>query len=137
MVVERGFFPGDRIITCTLTADNKVNGVYYDGTKLDPIQGDMSSWESEKEFRFTPVEDEYGEIKVEVEDYDEIGNDCSTAGFIMLCEASHGQGPWHKFKSDTEHWRAEDDSELCVNGNSKYYADLPHNSFSYKGFINS
>ena len=79
----------------------------------------MSSWESEKEFGFTPAEDEYGEIKVEVEDYDEIGNDCSTAGFIMLCEASDGQGPWHNFKSDTEHWRAEDNSELCVNGTYK------------------
>ena len=96
----------------------------------------MSSWESEKEFRFTPVEDEYGEIKVEVENYDdgydENGNHCSSAGFIMLCEASDSQGPWHNFKSDTEHWRAEDDSELCINGNSKYYTDLHHNSFSIK-----
>ena len=129
-MIERGLFPGDRIITCTLTADNKVNGVYYNGTKLDPIQGDMSNWESEKKFSFnTPVKDEYGEIKVEVENYED-GNHCSSAGFIMLCEASDGQGPWHNFKSDTEHWRAEDNSELCINGNSKYYSDYPNNSFS-------
>ena len=93
----------------------------------------MSSWESEKEFRFTPVEDEYGEIKVEVENYedgyDENGNHCSSAGFIMLCEASDGQGPWHNFKSDTEHWRAEDNSELCINGKSECSSDLP-SSFS-------
>ena len=99
----------------------------------------MSSWESEKEFRFTPVEDEYGEIKVEVENYedgyDENGNHCSSAGFIMLCKASDSQGPWHNFKSDTEHWRAEDDSELCINGNSKYYTDLHHNSFSPKNVL--
>ena len=135
--LKEGFFSGDRIITCTLTADNKVNGVYYKGFKLGlcpivqcPIQGDMSNWESEKKFSFnTPAKDEHGEIKVEVENYED-GDHCSSAGFIMLCEASDSQGPWHNFKSDTEHWRAEDDSELCVNGNSKYYSDYPNNSFS-------
>ena len=90
----------------------------------------MSNWESEKKFSFnTPVNDEYGEIKVEVENNQD-SNHCSSAGFIMLCEASDSQGPWHNFKSDMEHWRAEDNSELCINGNSKYYSDYPNNSFS-------
>ena len=111
--------------------DDKVNGVYYNGTKLDITKGDVSNWKSEKEIMFTPVEDGYGEIKVEGENY-EGDNHCYSAGFIMLCEASDGQGPWHNFKSDTEHWRAEDDSELCINGNRKYYTDLHHNSFSIK-----
>ena len=90
----------------------------------------MSNWESEKKFSFnTPVKDEYGDIKIEVENYED-SNHCSSAGFIMLCEASDGQGPWHKFKSDTENWRAEDDSELCINGNREYYSDLP-NKFTF------
>ena len=125
-----GLILGDCVITCTLTADNIVNAVYYNGTQLDPIKGDMSNWASEKKISFTPVEDGYGEIKVEVEDGEEGDNHCFSAGFIMLCEASDGQGPWHNFKSDTEHWRAEDNSELCINGNSKYYSDYPNNSFS-------
>ena len=79
---------------------------------------------------FTPVEDGYGEIKVEGEDFDGGNTRCYSAGFIMLCEASDSQGPWHNFKSDMEHWRAEDNSELCVNGNSKYYYDFTNNSFS-------
>ena len=120
--------------------DDKVNGVYYNGTKLDITKGDVSNWKSEKEIMFTPVEDGYGEIKVEGEDYDP-ANHCYWGGFIMLCKASDGQGPWHNFKSDTQHWRAEDDSELCVNGNSEYSSDLPNNSFlwnrSYKALLTS
>merc|ERR1712226_849833 len=124
------------IVTCSLTVDNRINGVYKRSyiqevngpvpsalgwqqlhisggpLSLDVSGADPADWTKEKTITFKARNDEKAELKIEGEDGND-DNHCTWGGLLMHCTASDVQSPWHNFKSDMGHWRAEDNSKLC------------------------
>ena len=49
-----------------------------------------------------------------------LGDNCNSAGFMMMCVASRTSSPWHNFVTDTDHWEEESGANLCLNDGGIY-----------------
>ena len=118
-------------VTCKLTVDNQIHGVYYQEGSTETwrplkVSGKLGKWESKKDITFKTGTDGHGRLKVMGEDKGRKEKDhCTWAGLLLHCFASDVNSPWHNFTSDLEHWRAEDNSKLCANNKGMVRASKP------------
>ena len=100
-------------VTCQFTVDNELNNVSFNGEALS-VTGDLDDWKKEKVVTFSPGSDDHGELRIEAEDWNNQEH-CIRGGLLLQCQSTDPNSLWHNFKSDTDHWRALDGSELCTN----------------------
>jgi len=109
-------------VTCTMTLDNVLTHISYNGESLS-TSGDWSSWKSVKTFSFVPVSGAY----LEIGGYESDScNGCKCSGLLLECDSG--------FISSTSDWEAVGSSSELV-GASSGYGSLceSSSSFSLKG----
>jgi len=112
--------PCRNIVNCNFTVDNSFGEISYNGRVLDVTgqQGGPWDWAIENSFQFTPDSptNGAGELRLEELRNKQYSGHCLSAGLLLYCKATDTTSPWHNFKSDMTHWRAEDSSNLCSTG---------------------
>merc|ERR1712107_885251 len=90
-------------VSCSMTIDNIVDSVSYNGDVLE-VQGVLDNWEMEKTFQFITYDNNNpGDLVINGTDWN-ANNWCSNGGMILMCHASDTTSPWHGFASNDKEW---------------------------------
>lgn len=106
-------FPTDDDVTCSFSVDDQIDGVYYNGKQLN-VTGDLYGWFNGNTFTFTADAYGFGTLVIKGTDHNTNMDHCVYGGLLLHCKAKNVNSPWHNFKSDLKHWKAQDDSDLCA-----------------------
>ena len=104
---------------CKLTVDNEIRYVKYNNITLD-INGDQSTWTSEKSISFEAVNDDPGTL--EIKGFNQENTNCQSGGMLIHCISNDTSSPWHNFVSDDVNWEDENNNVpiYCQNGMMKW-----------------
>ena len=100
-------------VKCTLTIDNIVNSVSYNGSRLY-VTGNTNLHTSENSITFESCSKLYpGALTIDGTD---LNSDrfCYWGGLLLHCIADDASNPWHNFVSDQDHWKVSDGSIPCA-----------------------
>ena len=102
-------------ISCTLTIDNVVDSVTYNGETIF-VTNQLEGWHIPKTIEFSSCDNSNpGSLVVAGSDEENTNRHCNTAGFLMACTADDTNSPWHQFVSDETNWTDSDGDPICVN----------------------
>ena len=102
-------------VKCSLTVDNVIQEVKYNGVKL-AVQGALNRYTEEKTISFESCDNKNpGKLSVKGRDSESGVDNCKWGGLILHCKASDTTSPWHNFKSGVDHWLDENGAVPCQN----------------------
>ena len=111
-VTEPNFNPSN--VVCSMTIDNSIESVKYDGQELTTDSGNVDNWGSVKKYSFT---DAGTSAKLEIYGYEWANcNGCGCAGLGVHCVSDDSNSPWHNFVSDTTHWQSRVETPSALVG---------------------
>jgi Notch-like protein len=107
--------PGS-ITTCTMTLDNIVTSISYNGEELAYTTAGVD-WYYPKTFSFAPIEG--SDERLVIEGYEYINcNGCQCSGLLITCDG--GPDGWDGFTSNTHQWVAYGDEQPIVGEDFEY-----------------
>ena len=86
----------DCLVNCSLTIDNRIDSVSYNGLEM-AVTGPLTD-SCDQSHRYEP-----GVLTIEGWDY-QTENDCLYGGLLLHCIANDISNPWHNFVTDQTHW---------------------------------
>ena len=99
----------DCFVNCSLTIDNRIDSVSYNGLEM-AVTGPLTD-SCDQSHRYEP-----GVLTIEGWDY-QTENDCLYGGLLLHCIANDISNPWHNFVTDQTHWKVSDGSTPCTDDN--------------------
>ena len=110
-------FLEDCFVNCSLTIDNRIDSVSYNGLKLS-VTGTLDNYKKENSFHFYSCH-RYrpGVLIIKGSDTKNSERYCYYAGLLLHCIANDVSNPWHNFVTDQTHWKVSDGSTPCTDDN--------------------
>jgi len=114
-------FLEDCFVNCSLTIDNRVDSVAYNGLEL-AVFGILDDTVQENFFNFNSC-DRYLPGALTIKGFDTSSsasvavNHCYYGGLLLHCIANDIRNPWHNFVTDQTHWKVSDGSTPCTQDN--------------------
>ena len=106
----------DCFVNCSLTIDNYIKSVSYNGLEL-AVTGPLTSYQKENSFNFKAC-DRYKPGVLTIKGHDTNSeNNCVYGGLLLHCIANDISNPWHNFVTDQTHWKVSDGSTPCTDDN--------------------
>ena len=90
----------DCFVNCSLTIDNRIDSVSYNGLEM-AVTGPLTD-SCDQSHRYEP-----SVLGIEGWDY-QTENDCLYGGLLLHCIANDISNPWHNFVTDQTHWKLSD-----------------------------
>jgi len=116
--IKNANFLEDCFVKCSLTIDNRVDSVSYNGLEL-AVTGTLDNYLIEKSFNFNSC-DQYRPGVLTIKGFDTNlarEDNCWYGGLLLHCIANDISNPWHNFVTDQTHWKVSDGSTPCSKNN--------------------
>ena len=109
-------------VKCSITIDNYVVSVSYNGVNLEIEGNERNTWMDEKTFEFSSCDNAYpGTLIVKGSEHSNSNSYCKgISGMILHCAATDTTSPWHNFVSDGTNWKSQEGTEVCVPTNAAF-----------------
>ena len=113
---QNQIFLVDCFVNCSLTIDNIIEYVSYNGHELS-VTGKLDDYQKEKSFNFNSCDLSHrykpGVLTIKGRDVN-TENNCFYGGLLLHCIANDLANPWHNFVTDQTRWRVSDGSTPCT-----------------------
>ena len=115
---QNAHFIEDCFVNCSLTIDNRIDFVSYNGLEL-AVTGVLDDMTKENSFNFNSC-NRYRPGVLTIKGFDNnlaAEDNCWYGGLLLHCIANDISNPWHNFVTDQTHWKVSDNSTPCTRDN--------------------